>query len=96
MLELMYQGCDDREGEMKYSELDLKMAGKIEMLADRSVIKENYKNLGKKNSPPIRDFITESVDALQKMMDLENKKNVVEGGSSKSYHDVWLAIDEGL
>jgi len=95
-LELMYQGCDDREGEMQYSELDLKMAGKIEMLADRSVIKENYKNLGKKNSPPIREFIIESVDALKKIMDLEKKKNVVEGGFSKSYHDVWLAIDEGI
>ena len=43
LLELMYQGCDDREGEMQYSELDLKMAGKIEMLADRSVIKENLR-----------------------------------------------------
>jgi hypothetical protein len=72
------------------------MAGKIEILADRSVIKENYKNLGKKNSPPIREFITESVDALKKMMVQEKKKTVVEGGFSKSYFDVWLAIDEGL
>ena len=58
---------------MHYTELDLMMAGKIEMLADKSVIKENAKNLGKKNSPPIREFITESADALKKTMDLEKK-----------------------
>ena len=81
---------------MHYTELDLMMAGKIEMLADKSVIKKNAKNIGKKNSPPIREFITESVDAFKKIIDLEKNKNVVEGGFSKSYYDVWLAIDEGI
>jgi hypothetical protein len=26
LLELMYQGCEDREGEMEYSDLDLLLA----------------------------------------------------------------------
>ena len=29
LLELMYQGCADREGEMEYSEIDLLLAEKL-------------------------------------------------------------------
>ena len=42
LLELMYQGCADREGEMEYSEIDLLLAEKLEILADSKVIKENW------------------------------------------------------
>ena len=35
----------DREGEMQYSDLDLVMAAKIEIMADRNVIHYNYKKL---------------------------------------------------
>ena len=42
LLEQMYQGCEDREGEMDYSERDLLLAEKLEILADSKVIKENW------------------------------------------------------
>jgi len=95
MLETMYQGCDDREAEMKFSELDLQMAEKIEMLASDSVIRANYLKLGKQQ-PVLREAITESMGALKTTMDRERKKNVVVGEHSKPYRDVWLAIDEGI
>ena len=71
LLELMYQGCADREGEMEYSEIDLLLAEKLEILADENVIRENWMSLGKKRSPPIPETITDSPDMLRKFMDKE-------------------------
>ena len=42
LLELMYQGCDDREEEMKYSKREIEMAEKVEILASKEVIRRNY------------------------------------------------------
>ena len=46
MLELMYEGCNNREDEMKYSEFDVEMAKEVEILASNKVIKRNWENLG--------------------------------------------------
>lgn len=71
LLEIMYQGCKDREGEMEYSEIDLLLAEKLETLADENVIRENWMSLGKKRGPPIPEIITDSPDTLRKFMDKE-------------------------
>ena len=96
LLEQMYQGYEDREGEIDYSERDLLLAEKLEILADREVIRENYKYLGKKRSPPVPVNIKSSPNTLRTFFDREERRNMVEGSHSEPYKDVWLAIDEGL
>ena len=81
---------------MEYSDLVLLLAEKLEILADSKVIRENYKNLGKKRSPPVPGNITSSPDTLRTFMDKEKRTHVAEGSHSEPYKDVWLAIDEGL
>jgi hypothetical protein len=52
------------------------------ILADKNVIRENWKYLGKKRSPPIPETITDSPDVLRKFMDKEERRRVVEGRHS--------------
>ena len=84
MLEEMYQGCNDREEEMKFTKLDEKKASKIEMLADKNLIRNNYKKLGKKK-PALPATITESIAALRTLMDRERTIKVVVDDNVYSY-----------
>ena len=52
-MENMYQGCEDREGEMAYSKLDLDMALNVKTLARNTVIADSYKKL-KKEKPVLK------------------------------------------
>ena len=68
---------------MEYSDRDLLLAEKLEILADKNVIRENWKYLGKKRAPSIPETITESPDTLRTFMDREERRRVVvEGGHS--------------
>ena len=64
MLEIMYQDCDDREGEMNYTKLEIVLAVQVEIIASNKVIQRNYENLGKKNRPWIPESITLTREAL--------------------------------
>ena len=81
---------------MKYSEFDVEMAKEVEILASDKVIKRNWENLGKKKSPDIPKSITLTRGALKKIMEREERKHVIKGRVKISFHDVWLAIDEGV
>ena len=95
-LELMYQDCNNREDEMNYSDFDVEMAKEVEILASNKVIKRNWENLGKMKPPLIPNSLTLTRGALKIMMEKEDRKYVVDGRFKTSFHDVWLAIDEGI
>ena len=81
---------------MNYSDIEIALAVKVEILASNKVIKRNWENLGKTKPPLIPNSLTLTRGALKIMMEKEDKKYVVDGRVKTSFHDVWLAIDEGV
>ena len=69
----MYQGCEDREGEMAYSKLDLDMAFNVKMLARNTVIADNCKKLKKEKSVLRVNF--EAKEYLKEPDGLREKEN---------------------
>ena len=95
-LEAMYEGCEDRREEMKYTQGHLLMAGKIKMLRNGNDIEANAARLLKERKPAYLKEVVINKGVLERMMDGEDQYEVVEGDYEEFYQDVWLAIDKGI
>jgi hypothetical protein len=94
-LAVMYEGCDDQQAEMKYTDIDLLMASKIPMLRRKDdVTSHAYDKIKKKLEAEKNLVVKRSV--MEGLMNKEEAVNVVEGEYSETYHDVWLAIGWGV